>query len=183
MRRSVPWIFALTILLNLPTGTPAAAAGDGRPLIHEAVVDAPASEIWRLIATKDGMESWMVPHADVDFRVGGLVRTNHDRNGAIGDPKTITNRVLAVKPGRMFSLKVAKAPEGFPFATSVEGTWYEVFLIPLSGGRTRFRCVGHGFDDGPLGFAARAFVDRGNIWALQKLEEFVSTREAKRAAR
>lgn len=158
-----------------------AAASDSGSLANDAVIDGPTSEIWRLITTKDGMESWIVPHAEIDLRAGGLMRTIHDPNGKIGDPGTVTNRILAVIPRRLLSLQVAGAPEAFPFTQSVKGTWYEIYLDPLPRGQTRVRCVGHGFGNGPMDFAARAFVDRANVWALGHLQKVFADRKDRRA--
>ena len=160
-----------------------AAASSNYSLANDVVVDGPASEIWRLITTKDGMESWFVPHAEIDLRVGGMMRTNHDANGKIGDAGTVTNRILAITPRRLLSLQVAGTPSLFPFRESVEGTWYEIFLDPLPHDQTRVRCVGHGFGNGPMDFAARTFVDRGNVWALGKLQQVMADRKAKRAVK
>ena len=180
MRSAIPGalvaIFAMGVVASI---APARAPAGELPLTREAVIHGPANEVWRLITTKRGMESWLVPHDDVDLRVGGLVRTNHDPAGTIGDAKTVTNRILALKPGRMFSLQVAEAPRDFPFADPVQGTWYEIYVDPLPHGQTRVRCVGHGFSSDPVGFTARAFVDRGSLWAFQQLEKVFEDRRGK----
>ena len=85
------------ILLSLAVlgsglGPPQSRAGEV-PLVNESLVEGSVDEIWPLITTKKGMESWMVAHAEVDLRAGGLLRTNHDPNGKIGDEQTVTNRI------------------------------------------------------------------------------------------
>jgi uncharacterized protein YndB with AHSA1/START domain len=156
-------------------GTPPAADD---PLVNEAVIDGPADEIWRLITTKAGLESCAVPHVQIDLRTGGLLRTNHNPNGKIGDGMTVTNRFLAVKPKRMVSLQVAETPTAIPFADALLGTWYQVSLIPLPDGRTRIRCEGRGFAEGPMGYAARAFVDKCNALGLEDLKKVFANRKA-----
>ena len=150
------------------------------PLVNESLVDGSVDEIWRMITTKEGMESWMVPHAEVDLRAGGLLRTNHDPMGKIGDDQTVTNRIRMVTPKRLFSFEVAEAPSRFPFAGPIVGTWYEVTLIPLGPKKTRIRCVGRGFEGGPVGYATRAFVERGSEWAVDQLQRAILDRRAKR---
>jgi len=181
MRRADFWVAAAIVAtLSGPPFAPPAAAED--PVVNEAVIDGSADEIWRLITTKRGMESWMVPHADVDLRVGGFVRTNHAPDGKIGDPRTVTNRILALQPKQKLSFQIAELPEGIPMIASLLGTWYEIQLKPLTRSQTRVRCVGRGFPGGPTGFAARAFADRGNEWALQQLQKvFVDRRAARRS--
>lgn len=159
---------------------PRTAAGES-PLVNEALVEGSVDEIWSMITTKKGMESWMVAHAEVDLRAGGLLRTNHDPMGKIGDDQTVTNRIKMVTPKRLFSFEVTEAPTKFPFAGPVVGTWYEVTLIPLGPKRTRIRCVGRGFEGGPMGYAMRVFFERGSDWALAQLQKAVVDR--RRAAR
>lgn len=150
------------------------------PLVKEALVEGSVDEIWPMITTKAGMESWMVAHAEVDLRAGGLLRTNHDPNGKIGDNQTVTNRIRMVTPKRLFVFEVTQAPARFPFAGPVVGTWYEVTLIPQGPKRTRVRCVGRGFDGGPVGYAMRTFFERGSDWAFEQLQRAVIDRRARR---
>ncbi len=179
--RRTAGIAALALFSGLLAVAMPAFGGAGDPLVHTAVVEGPAEEVWRLLTTKRGMESWIVAHAEVDLRVGGLLRTHHDPAGRIGDPGTSTQRILALEPNRMLTFLVKETPRGFPLAQSVEGTWYEVRLSPLAHGRTRVRCVGHGFGGGPMDYAARAVVDKGNAMALQQLQKVFANRKGKRA--
>lgn len=171
----------LFLLVTTVAIVPAADA-EMDPLVNEAVVEGPAVEVWRLITTKAGMESWIVPHAQVDLRVGGLMRANRDPDGRIGDPHTITSRIVAIVPKRLFSVRIDDAP-GLPFSDDIEGTWYEIHLNPLTRGRTRVRCVGHGFASGPMGLLARTLVDASSAQALRQLQEVFAERSAKPAKR
>ena len=116
----VAWILAVLCAVST-SPRPALAASGGDPIVNEAVIDGSADEIWRLITTKGGIESWIVPHADVDLRVGGFVRTNHAPDGKIGDAKTVTNRILAVQPKQKLSFQIAEVPEGFPMIAGAGG--------------------------------------------------------------
>jgi len=171
----------VAFVVAVPALAPARTAADELPLVNEALVEGSVDEIWPMITTKKGMESWMVAHAEVDLRAGGLLRTNHDPMGKIGDDQTVTNRIKIVTPKRLFSFEVTEAPAKFPFAGPVVGTWYEVTLIPLGPKRTRIRCVGRGFEGGPMGYAMRVFFDKGSGWALEQLQKAVVDR--RRAAR
>jgi uncharacterized protein YndB with AHSA1/START domain len=187
LRRAGLWI-AAAIFGTFPCFPSASLAAEaeaagGVPVINEAVIDGSADEIWRLITTKGGMESWMVPHADVDLRVGGFVKTNHAPDGKIGDTRTVTNRILALQPKQKFSFQTAEVPEGIPMVASLIGTWYEIQLKPLTREQTRVRCVGRGFPGGPLGYAARTFADRGSVWALQQLQKVFVDRRARRRSK
>ena len=37
-------------------------------------------------AAVSGLRSWLAPHAEIDLRIGGLMRANYDSRGALGDP-------------------------------------------------------------------------------------------------
>ena len=51
-------------------------SGEAGPdtVVTEGVVDAPVEQVWAALCTREGLESWNVAHADVDLRVGGLMR-------------------------------------------------------------------------------------------------------------
>lgn len=180
MLRALPPI-AVSLLVLLMAGplflSGSALADD---LVNEAVIDGSADDVWKLITTKEGMESWLVPHADVDLRVGGFMRTNHAEDGRIGDPRTVTNSILAVKPKKKLSIKLVEAPQSIPLAASLVGTWYEISLSALPKSRTRVKCIGHGFSEGPVGYAGRAIMNQGSEWALKQLQKYFVARNSTR---
>jgi hypothetical protein len=90
-------------------------AQDMSPIIHEGIVEASVDQVWTAFTTSDGLRSWLAPHAEIDLRVGGLMRTNYSPQGQLGDSQTIENTVLSFEPRRMISIKVAKRPTTFRF--------------------------------------------------------------------
>lgn len=188
MHRSILRLHAVLIILCCAAPAASASAeGSARSAgagdyVHEAIINGPTDLVWRLMTTKQGMESWLAPQADVDLRVGGLVRTHQDPKGKIGDPQTLVNRVLAIEPGKKFAFRVDKSPNGFPLGQFLVGTWYDVVLDPLSHDRTRVRCVGHGFPPGPAAFAIRPAFDKGTEMALAELEKAVERLKPKGAS-
>ena len=136
---------------------------------NEAVVDAPPTEVWRAFTTKAGMESWMVGKAEVDFRVGGLLRTNYRKDSVIGDEGTIENAVLSFDPQRMYSIKIVKTPKGFPFATAYKSVWTVVYFEPVGVDKTKvsIRMLGYTHDDESQ--KMREFFVRGNQYTLDQL--------------
>jgi uncharacterized protein YndB with AHSA1/START domain len=140
-------------------------------LITEGVVDAPPDKVWKALTTKEGMEAWMVAHAEIELKIGGKMRTHYDPKGKIGDAKTIENIVLCFDPGRMYSIKVGTPPEGFPFPNAVKHMWTVIYLDPVEGGKTRVRTVGLGFSDVEESKKMRAFFERGNGITLQRLQK------------
>ncbi|HEU4724442.1 MAG TPA: SRPBCC domain-containing protein [Candidatus Eisenbacteria bacterium] len=170
--------FCIAILALVALGTTGAvpARADGEEaLFREAVVEGPTDLVWRLLTTKKGMQAWLAPQADVDWRVGGLIRTHHDAAGRIGDAQTTVSRVLSLDAGRRFSVKLEHAPEGYPFAQFVEGTWYDVALDALPGGRTRIRFVGHGLGEGWARYATAPMFQQGADLAFGQLKKALAS--------
>lgn len=146
------------------------ALAAGRTLVTEVVIDAPPAEVWRCLATTDGVKSWIAPVADVDLRIGGAIRTNYNGAAALGDPGTITLEILSYEPERMLSFRF-DTPADRPDLKAAEQTWTVVRLEPLPGDRTRVTETMLGWPDGPAGDSAYAFFDKGNAFELGKLRK------------
>src|SRR5690349_5860849 len=101
-------LVALVALATSPLFAAQALAADAEPIVAEAVVDAPIAAVWNAWTTADGLRAWLAPHADIDLRVGGLMRSNYNAQGRLGDEGTIENRVLAYEPQRMLAIQVAR---------------------------------------------------------------------------
>ena len=167
-----PKIFALLLAIAAITTTIAfGRADENGPLVHEGIVDASLDEIWSAFTTKQGLESWMAAHADVDLKLGGKFRTHYDANGEIGDPKTIENTIICYEPKRMLAIKVSKAPEGFPFPNAIKNMWTVIYFEEIGSGKTRVREVSLGFGSDEESKRMRQFFDRGNALTLQRLQK------------
>lgn len=158
-------LFALVALL------PIATLRAAEPLVNEAIINAPVTEVWRLFTTAEGMQSWMVARADIELRVGGLMRTRYADDGTLGDEKTIVNRVLSFEPERMLSIQVDRAPADFKYRDSVGGMWTVIYFQPLEPGMTNVRIVGLGFGDDAVSREMRAYFGKGNVWTLEQLQK------------
>ncbi len=83
------------------TATPAAAAAvSPRVLRAEAVVDAPAAEVWRAWSTSSGASAFLAPRVNIDLRIGGVFEVFFDPQDASKSSRGI---VLALVPGQMIS--------------------------------------------------------------------------------
>lgn len=148
-----------------------AAPADDERVVTEVVVEASVDDVWRAWTTKQGVESWMVAHAEIELKVGGRMRTHYDPKGMLGDSKTIENTIICYDPERMLSIKVSKPPEGFPFPKAVKNMWTVIYFEESGPKTTRVRIVGLGFGDDEESKKMRAFFDRGNAFTLKKLQE------------
>lgn len=163
--------FGAAAFLTLAALLPLSSTGAAEPLVNEAIINAPVGEVWRLFTTAEGMQSWMAARADIDLRVGGLMRTRYADDGPLGDAKTIVNRVLSFEPERMLSIQVDRAPADFQWRDSVGGMWTVIYFQPLEPGMTNVRIVGMGFGDDETSRQMRAYFDKGNAWTLEQLQK------------
>ena len=140
-------------------------------ILTEGVVDAPVAAVWAVWWTSAGLESWLAPHADIDLRVGGLMRATYDAKGVLGDAGTIVNQVLSFEPERMLSIQVAQAPAAFPFRDIVSTMWTVVYFRPTPDDRTELRIVGLGFTAAAQSQQMKAFFQQGNAYTLAQLQK------------
>jgi uncharacterized protein YndB with AHSA1/START domain len=161
----------LILAMVLATISMAAVGAEENSLVHEGAVAAPLDDVWNAFTTKEGQESWMVAHSEIELKIGGRMRTHYDPKGTIGDAKTIENTIICYDPKHMFSLKVSKTPEGFPFPNAVKQMWTVIYFEANDVKTTRVRIVGLGFGDDEDSKKMRAFFDRGNAFTLKKLQE------------
>lgn len=169
-------MFILATLVAVPLCSGAFARD--RTLEHEAIIDAPVGEVWRMFATSEGAKQWMAPKVEVDLRVGGSIRSSYHPDSNLNDEHTIVNRILTYEPGRMVSLRNVQAPAGFPNADQFQQTWSVMYFEPISEKQTRLRIVGMGWGEGPEWDDLYAFFEVGNQQVLNLLKSrFDGTRE------
>ena len=144
--------------------------------VREAVLTGPTDLVWELLTTESGIRSWLAPHAAVDLRVGGLVKTHQDPEGRLGDPQTAVSRVIALNPKKAFSFRLEKAPKGYPLASMIEGTWYGVALESLPGAKTKIRCKGNGLATGWMSSMVRPVFNQGVDMVFDHLQKAVTRR-------
>ncbi len=157
-----------------------ALAGE-RTLRCEAVVDAPVAKVWEAFTTKSGVESWMVPVAEIDLRVGGTLKTNYNKEAGVGGPGTIVHHILAYEPERMFAARFDVPAENSPLKLA-EKTWWVVRLEPIDSGHTHVWHSMVGFGEGPEWDDVYAKFEKGNNWTMQQLVKKFAPAEPQAAA-
>jgi uncharacterized protein YndB with AHSA1/START domain len=173
--RSRYWLKAATahtlLAVLFAIGPGLVVAKDVGPITHEGTVCAPVELVWDAWTTSEGLRSWLAPHAEIDLRVGGIMRTNYNPGGYLGDSTTIENKILSYDPMRMLAIKVHKTPQGFPFSTAVQDMWTIVYFSETESGRTHIRIIGLGFTDSDESQQMRSFFDKGNATTLTQLQQ------------
>ena len=167
MRRTPRLTAALLHAMVLLAFDRAVAADEG--VVSEAIINAPVSEVWRLFTTTAGLESWMAPHADIDLKVGGLMRVNDEASGQLGDDNTIVRQILSFDPERMMSIKAYRSATDTGYLT--EGMWWVIYFQPLEpGGMTNVRIVTLGYPDDEKLPKAREFYRKDSAEMLEQLQ-------------
>lgn len=157
------------VLIVASTLAPRLHAQDA--IVAEGVIDAPVAAVWKAWTTSAGLEAWLAPHADIELKVGGLMRTNYDAKGKLGDAGAIENRILSFDPERMLSIQVSKAPADFPFRTKASQMWTVLHFTPTTDGKTTLRIVGLGFGNDSESQGMKEFFQRGNAYTLEELQK------------
>lgn len=160
----------------------AAAQADRSTLRWVCEVDASLDDAWAAFTTKEGIESWMVPIAEVDLRVGGTIKTNYNKEAGIGGPGTIVHHILSLEPKRMISSRF-DAPENAPAVKIAEKSWGVTYFDALAPKKTRITIVSCGYGEGPEWDTARAFFEKGNAWTLERLKKKFNNPQATKEER
>jgi uncharacterized protein YndB with AHSA1/START domain len=142
---------------------------DALSFVNEGTINAPIADVWRVWSTSEGYKTVGVALADVDLRVGGLIRSRYAADGTLGDEQTIENEILAFEPPRMIAFRIHKTPSNFPFKDAWKHTWTVVTLTALPDGRTHMRAASLGFGSDPESMAMRRFFERGNAQTLETM--------------
>ncbi len=170
------------LALHVEPGTPAPAPtaaspapapappADLSPLVHEGVVNALPTEVWKVFSTSEGFKKLGVAHADIDLRVGGLMRSHYNPKGVLGDEGTIVNQIMAYEPGRMIAFRIHTPPKGFPFQEAWKSTWTVATFTDLGDGRTHVRLAAMGYDDTDESRRVREFFQNGNAYVMKLLQ-------------
>jgi uncharacterized protein YndB with AHSA1/START domain len=164
MKMWLALVFALMSSIALPQDKP-----DAVSFVNEGTVNAPINEVWKVWSTSEGYRAVGVALADVDLRVGGLIRSRYAADGTLGDEQTIENEILAFEPPRMIAFRIHKTPSNFPFKEAWKHTWTVVTLTALPDGRTHLRAASLGFGTDPESMAMRRFFERGNAQTMETL--------------
>lgn len=140
-------------------------------VVTEGVIEAPVGAVWAAFTTNEGQESWNVAQAEIDLKVGGLMRTHYDPKGKIGDPHTIENTILCFEPNRLLAIQVKSPPANFPFKDAIQKMWTVIRFEDAGPSRSRVSIVGVGYGDDEDSRKLRNFFDKGNAYTLKKLQE------------
>jgi len=145
-------------------------------LIQEFIVNVPIDSVWNAYSTKKGWESWAVSIAEIDFKINGLIQTNYNKDGKIGDDSTITLHILNYVPNRMITLQ-AEISKNFPeFMKEDEKDLYNVILFEKLGiSKTKVTSFGIGYKNNEKYKSLMQFFVKGNEQSYSNLISYLET--------
>jgi len=140
------------------------------------IVNVALDSVWNAYTTKIGWESWATAIADIDFKINGIIKTNYNKSGKIGDESTITLHILNYVPKRMLTLQ-AELTKNFPeFMKADEKDLYNVILFEeVSPSKTKVTSYGIGYKNNEKYMSLMKFFIRGNEQSYLNLISYLET--------
>lgn len=140
-----------------------------RFLRFEMEVDTPITEVWKAIATEEGIKTWMAPVAKLDLKIGGTVQTNYNKNSKIGDEGTIALGIINYIPNEMLIYKIT-LNDVFPEKCRKEDKNLQeiIQLTPLTKNKTKVISTMVGWGTGEEWDKTYSFFEKGNKWSYQE---------------
>ncbi len=143
----------------------------GKVLRHEGIVHATLAEVWRAFTTSEGLRSFAAPVAQIDLRIGGEWEASYNPHAQIGDPANIINEVLSYLPMEMLSIRIKRAPPGFPHPELGKQLWTVIQFADLGNQQVNVVTSMLGWSDGADWEPIYALFERGNAYVTEKLQQ------------
>lgn len=149
---------------------------DNLVLKQSFVVNVSLDSVWNAYTTKNGWESWATSIAEIDFKVNGIIKTNYNKNGKIGDDSTIILHVINYIPKRMLTLQ-AELTKNFPeFMKEDEKDLFNMVLFEeISPSKTKVISYGIGYKNNEKYMALMKFFIQGNEQSYRNLISYLET--------
>jgi len=145
-------------------------------LVQEFIVNVPVDSVWNAYTTKKGWESWAAAIAEIDLKVNGVIKTNYNKEGRIGDESTIILHVLNYVPKRLLTLQ-AELTANFPdFMKEDEKDLYNVILFEeISPNETKVISYGIGYKNNEKYMSLMKFFIQGNEQSYLNLISYLES--------
>lgn len=141
-----------------------------RILREEILIKAPRSEVWKALATSQGLTSWEMPLVEIELKVGGHLEASYDPKAKLGDPNNIKHEIVTYVPERLLVFRNIQTPQGFPHADLFSKVTSVLILDDAGEGVTRVTEAGVGYGQGADWDQLYGFFRNGNAWVLEKLK-------------
>lgn len=137
----------------------------------EFIIPVEKREAWNLFTTADGWKKWATPVVSMDFRVGGYILTNYDKNKTVNDSGTIRLPIINYLEEEMITLKVILDNEAFPQKIRQEDENLQEIIqfIDLGEKKTKIISSMIGWGIGQEWDKTYQFFAQGNEWTYKQL--------------
>jgi len=139
-------------------------------LVQEFDVNVPLDEAWNVYTTQEGWEGAFVEKAEVDWKVGGKIKTTYDPSATIGDSTTIYLTIVNYVPKRLITLQ-ADISDNFKIFTDEEAKdlYNVVQFESISAERTKVTSYGIGYKNNEKFKGLMKFFIQGNEMSYMKM--------------
>jgi uncharacterized protein YndB with AHSA1/START domain len=143
-------------------------------LIQKVIVEAPIKDVWKAYTTSDGWTAWASPVAEIDFRVGGTIKTHYQKDSKIGDVGTNILNIVNYVPERVLTLR-AELSERWPDVMKEDdGKLMNVIIFEeLLNNHTQILSYGVGYRDLPAYHDLMKFFIPANEGLFKKLKDYL----------
>jgi len=143
-------------------------------LIQEFSVKSPIESVWNAYTTKKGWESWAVPVAEIDLKVGGTIKTNYNKEGKIGDSTTIVTHIINYVPKKLLTLQ-AELTDNFPefMKEDAKDFFNVIYFSELENGYTNVKSFGIGYKNNSKYLALMNYFIPANEKTLLQLIDYL----------
>jgi len=149
---------------------------DNLVLEQSFIINVSVDSVWNAYTTKEGWESWATAIAEIDFRLNGVIKTNYNNEGKIGDESTIVLHIINYVPRRALTLQ-AEVSSHFPdFMQEDEKDLYNMILFEeISPNRTKVISYGIGYKKNEKYLSLLEFFIKGNEQSYLNLISYLET--------
>ena len=162
--------------------------GNDKIIVNVFEVPASIKMVWSAYDNKEGFTSWAAPVAEVDWRIGGVIRSSFTVGGEIGDPTTTTSYIVNIIPLKEIVIKdellpllemgiqagwLKDIPEDFLKELRKNGSdiFTTIQLEAVSEENTRLTVYNTGYKSGGYWDIIYQNAVESNKWTYQKLIE------------
>ncbi len=145
-------------------------------LKHTLEVNVPIDSVWNAFSTEHSWKKWATPLVEIDFKINGLIRTNYNEKGSIGDDSTITLHIINYIPKKILTLQ-AELTKNFPefMKEDAKDLFNIITFKELTPNRTRVISYGLGYKNNEKYKSLLQFFIKGNEQSYNNLITYLET--------
>jgi uncharacterized protein YndB with AHSA1/START domain len=143
-------------------------------LIQEVSVSAAVEDVWEAYTTSEGWTGWAAPRAEIDLRVGGIIRTAYA--GELGGENTNTLHIVNYVPNKLLTLR-SNVSDNWPeiLKRDAERLTNVILFESTDPNTTQIQSFGIGYTDSPELEQLMSFFIKANEGLLQNLKVYLES--------